>query len=297
MKLISVVIPVLNRANLIIRTLDSIAAQNLSSCSIIVVDNGSTDGTQEVVLRWAEAHRNNALDLSLLIEPRKGAALARNTGLRAVRTPWVMFFDSDDVMLTGHLAAISSTIEANPGTDIIGFDTRNASGKRLLFATDHWNILFRGSMATQRWAARTSLVRRAGGWNEKLSVWDDIDLGARLLTFNPKVSKMNSKPAVIVYESPDSITDRESNLDSEAILNALDSLKQSLPQLQPDIPFKIAIVAGLNRRNNPEASNRLLSKAIQMQPQSEHKIRFVWQLAQFNPPGITHITKKIIRFR
>lgn len=297
MKLISVVIPVLNRADLIIRTLDSIAAQDLSSCSIIVVDNGSTDGTREAVLRWAEAHRNDALDLILLHEERKGAAVARNTGLRAVRTPWVMFFDSDDVMLQGHLAAISSTIEANPGTDIIGFDTRNSSGKRLIFATDPWDILFRGGMATQRLAARTSLVRRAGGWNEDLSVWDDIELGARMLALNPKVVKISSGPSVVVYKSPDSITAREERLDAEAILGALDRLRDSLPVLTPAIPFKIAIVAGLNKRNNPETSRFLLGRATEMLPDSRHKIRLVWRLAQLNPPGITHITKKFINFR
>lgn len=288
MKLISIVIPVLNRASLIVRTLDSIAGQNLSECSIFVVDNGSTDGTQDAVLRWAEAHR---ADLTLLSESQPGASAARNRGLSAVKTPWVMFFDSDDIMRPGHLEAIYNAIETHPLYDIIGFDVKHYTGKRLIFDTNPWNILFRGSMATQRWVARTGLVREADAWNENLSVWDDIELGARIVALLPLAVKIHNAPGVEWQETPESITSRERNLDRHAILSALNAIEKALPELKPVIPFKIAIVAGINYRNNPESSRALLNDAIAMNRQSQRKLNFIWHLARLRIPGITHLIR------
>ncbi len=294
MKLISVVIPVLNRAELILRTLDSIAGQTGCQFAVIVVDNGSDDGTPEAVHRWAEAHRDGSLSITLLSETTPGAAAARNRGLVAVRTPYVMFFDSDDRMLPGHMARVCAALEAYPEADIIGWDTVNSTGKRLVFAADPWDLLFRGGMATQRWAARTSAVRRAGGWNPSLSLWDDIELGARLLAPKPAVVKLEGEPTVEVTLRPDSITMREHSLDSQALLSALDAMAVGLPELKPLVPFKIAIVAGNNARRNPSEARKLLAHAITLAPQHKHKLTLIWQLARTNIPGITHITKRLI---
>ena len=78
---ISIIIPVYNRASLVIRTLDSIAAQTLQPDRIIVVDNNSSDGSYDAVKRWMDAYSGTAR-CTLLTERKPGAAAARNKGLR-----------------------------------------------------------------------------------------------------------------------------------------------------------------------------------------------------------------------
>ncbi len=137
-------------------------------------------------------------------------------------------------------------------------------------------------------------MRRAGGWNPSLSLWDDIELGARLLAPKPAVVKLEGEPTVEVTLRPDSITMREHSLDSQALLSALDAMAVGLPELKPLVPFKIAIVAGNNARRNPSEARKLLAHAITLAPQHKHKLTLIWQLARTNIPGITHITKRLI---
>ena len=119
--IVTVVVPVYNRASLALRTLDSIAAQQ--PCPrLIVVDNNSTDCTFEAVSRWAELRRSEEFPIEVTVETAKGAAAARQKGLTMVETPYVMFFDSDDEMLPGHIRRFVEAADSHPKADIIGWD-------------------------------------------------------------------------------------------------------------------------------------------------------------------------------
>ena len=297
MKMITVVVPVFNRADLILTTLDSIVDSAMEPFDLIVVDNNSTDGSAQVVSRWAEAHRDSSVHITLLHEAQQGASAARNRGLAAVKTPWVMFFDSDDIMLPGHVQRVIDAIKINPNVDIIGWNVVNSDGKKLVFATDPWNILFRGSMATQRYCCRTELLRAVGGWNTAVSLWDDIELGSRLVARNPKAVKLCGKPTVRTIVRPDSISNVEANLDLRPIVTALEAMKTALPALASMTPFKKAIVAGVNHAADRQKSRQLLDSAVQDMPRQRKQLRFIWNLAKLKPPGITHITKLFITQR
>ena len=101
---ISIVVPSYNRADLIAATIQSLQQQNYHSYEIIVVDDGSTDNTEEVVKNLAIAKtvyikKNNA---------ERGAA--RNFGARIARGEYVNFFDSDDLALPNHLMEAANSI-------------------------------------------------------------------------------------------------------------------------------------------------------------------------------------------
>ncbi|MCM1297506.1 MAG: glycosyltransferase family 2 protein, partial [Muribaculaceae bacterium] len=187
MKILTIVIAVFNRCRLIERTLDSMSDGN--NCHdrfrIIVVDNGSTDSTKEVVARWIDRHPD--IDTTLTEESRRGAAAARNAGLRLVDTDYVMFFDSDDIVLSGFIDRLVNRLESEPMTDIIGWDIdmekSDGSHRRCRFSNGNYikNHLIHAILATQCFAASTRLVKEAGGWDETLPAWKDYELGARLL--------------------------------------------------------------------------------------------------------------------
>ncbi len=86
----SIIIPAYNRGKLLKIALNSVFAQTFSDYEVIIVDDGSTDGTKEIV---SAAKRKN---LSYVYQENQGPAAARNRGLKAARGRFVCFLDSDD---------------------------------------------------------------------------------------------------------------------------------------------------------------------------------------------------------
>jgi glycosyltransferase involved in cell wall biosynthesis len=93
---VSVVIPAYNRAGVISRAIKSTLAQSHKSLDVIVVDDGSTDDTAEIVRSFQE---NDTRIRYLRHSSNKGAQAARNTGARAATGTWIAFLDSDDYFL------------------------------------------------------------------------------------------------------------------------------------------------------------------------------------------------------
>jgi glycosyltransferase involved in cell wall biosynthesis len=87
--LVSVIIPVYNRDYCIRRAIDSVLAQTFKDYELIVVDDGSTDKSVEVIKIYGDA-------VQLITQKNAGSAAARNTGVRAARGRWIAFLDSDD---------------------------------------------------------------------------------------------------------------------------------------------------------------------------------------------------------
>lgn len=111
---VGVVIPVWNRAGLVVRCLESIRAQTCAPQSVVVVDDGSTDGTADSVDAWIREH-GGALGAVLLRQPNGGAAAARNAGLAAIGdVPLVAFLDSDDCWPPDFLERAATALGSQP---------------------------------------------------------------------------------------------------------------------------------------------------------------------------------------
>src|SRR5262245_6573152 len=102
MDLVSVVIPTFNRGGLVERTISSVLRQSYECVEVIVVDDGSTDGTAKIVEGLA---RRDARIRCFRHGHNKGAQAARNTGIRAAKGKWIAFLDSDDQWLPNGLEA------------------------------------------------------------------------------------------------------------------------------------------------------------------------------------------------
>jgi glycosyltransferase involved in cell wall biosynthesis len=104
---IGVVIPTYNRAGLLGETLDAVLAQHPAPADVIVVDDGSTDDTPDLLAGYGARVRHIPIANS-------GDMVARNVGLHAAATPLVAFCDSDDVWQPGFLAAMLAHWQAEP---------------------------------------------------------------------------------------------------------------------------------------------------------------------------------------
>jgi glycosyltransferase involved in cell wall biosynthesis len=120
--LVSVVIPAYNRATVLRRAIDSVLRQSFGDFEIIVVDDGSTDGTA------AEASRCTDPRLSVLrLDANRGAAAARNSGIRAAAGALIAFLDSDDEWLPQKLERQVAALQRAPA-------------KVLLSTTGYWML-------------------------------------------------------------------------------------------------------------------------------------------------------------
>lgn len=203
---ITIVIPVKNREVLILRCLDSVAAQTVMPAEVIVVDNGSTDGTVSAVESWGALHPD--IPLRILSESTPGAAAARNKGLDSVKTEYVYFLDSDDEMLPSLLQKSSAAIGE---ADLICWKAvcigLNGKKRQKPFHIHHLihRQFYNAVLSTQVYLARTSLIREVGKWNEKALVWNDWELGIRIAIAGPKCKSLPEN-LIVIHSQADSIT-------------------------------------------------------------------------------------------
>ena len=116
----SVVIPTYNRANLIVNTLDSIFNQKLEEevifYEVIVVDDGSTDNTKEVIEKIYLDETSDKFEprLRYFQKNNEERSAARNFGIAKAKGNYILFFDSDDFMQSHHLQTLYTAITNNP---------------------------------------------------------------------------------------------------------------------------------------------------------------------------------------
>ena len=108
--MLSVVIPLFNKASTIARALDSVATQTDPPEEVIVVDDGSTDEGPEIVSRYLERYPH----WRLVRKDNGGVSSARNCGLEIAKQQHVCLLDADDVWLANHSATIKAMIAAHP---------------------------------------------------------------------------------------------------------------------------------------------------------------------------------------
>ena len=111
---VSVILPTYNRASFLSQAFASIQAQSLNDWELIVVDDGSTDGTEAMV---RELLRPLGARGVLVSQPNRGAYGARNRGLEVATGRYVALFDSDDVWLPDYLSTCVNLLDAHPDVD------------------------------------------------------------------------------------------------------------------------------------------------------------------------------------
>jgi glycosyltransferase involved in cell wall biosynthesis len=175
---ISVVIPSYNTGALLRETLDSVLAQSRPAHEIIVVDDGSTDDTAEIVRGYGSVR--------YIWQQNQGQANARNTGIEAATGSWVALLDSDDLFLPDRLRSAAEAIEANPRLVAVysAFDFYYSDGARSFFpvfpARNLWPALrYRSPILPSTATILRSALLALGGFRKVLI--EDWDLWFRMV--------------------------------------------------------------------------------------------------------------------
>jgi glycosyltransferase involved in cell wall biosynthesis len=187
MSKVSVIIPTFNRAGCITKAVDSVLAQTYPNYEIIVVDDGSTHNTREVLQPYLDR-------IHYIFQPNAGVSAARNTGIRAASSDLIAFLDSDDKWLPRKLevqlplmaderVVLSFTnlaVVDSRGNRQHGFETRIKDQELItsplaLIATENHPWVHLGASIV-----RHSVLRKVGMFNERIRVAEDSQLIYRL---------------------------------------------------------------------------------------------------------------------
>ena len=171
--IVSVVIPAYNAARFIERTLETVRIQTFQGHETVVVDDGSIDGTSDVVQAYLSRHGMNG---RLLRQENRGMAAARNTGMRAANGTYVALLDSDDLWYPEKLAVVMGEFDRHPGADLICHDENisrdgkilRVSRRRLPRGNLYEALLFGGNLLSPS----ATIVKResalaVGGFDER----------------------------------------------------------------------------------------------------------------------------------
>jgi glycosyltransferase involved in cell wall biosynthesis len=182
---VSVVIPAFNRASVVGNALQSVLGQSFQELEIIVVDDGSRDGTAEAVRQIAQSEARIRL---IRHEANRGAQAARNTGIRAALGEWIGFLDSDDTWVSSSLelrmaAARSRNVQV---VHSAGFVLRFGGGERETFEVPalsgnvYRQLLRAAGPVFQTLLVSAKALQAIGGLDEAIVAYQEWDTAIRL---------------------------------------------------------------------------------------------------------------------
>lgn len=297
---ISVIIPVYNRAHIVQRTLESVKSQTYRPVHLILVDNGSTDSSIDILNLFAKNNNSDDFKVTVSTESTPGACAARNKGLSLTDTEWVLFFDSDDVMGSTLLADYAAKIQENSeNLDIVMCrgDVLECDGSIREQPYYKCNLLcnqiLHSLLNPQRFIARKSIIMNCGAWNESLYGWNDWELGIRILCREPKVAFIDYKISVHVYAQVESITGidyaSKSHIFETSVDAACETIRNSnLPdkkRLLQLVEYKRLCLAALYTKEGSEKGKALYDKIMHSEPRSIVKCIFFPLLYRYVASG------------
>lgn len=265
--LVSVIIPTYNRSEFLPAAIVSASIQAQAKAEVLVVDDGSTDKTPQVL----ETFRNT---LRIFTQPHKGLSAARNLGLANASGEYVVFLDSDDLLLPEKICIQSRILDAHPEiasvysrwktTQVDGTSFRDAG-------VDHAphtlpTLLCRPIAVIHAYLFRTAILRALGGFDEKLAACEDWDLQLRLALAGYRFAFCPEVTAIYRLHSENMSHDVNLMLSNGFRVIEKAMCSSSLPQKYRDAKAVIQCIEFLEvarrcfSRSNPRAAQLVLER-------------------------------------
>ena len=198
---VSVVIPAWNAAGFIEKTLATVAAQTFKDFEIVVIDDGSSDATKDVVERFL---KDKGLRGRCIRQENKKIAGARNAGIKAAEAELIAFLDHDDLWFPEKLEAVLREFDSHPEADLLCHDENIIKDGKLvrvshngpLVGDMYEKLLFGGNaLSPSATTVRKAKLLEAGLFREdpEFNTVEDYDLWMRLA----RVCRMRFLPRVL----------------------------------------------------------------------------------------------------
>lgn len=246
-EIVSIIIPVYNVADYLKECLDSVLNQTYKNFEIIIVNDGSTDNSKEIILKYKKNHPN----ISVIDQENQGLSEARNAGLRIAKGKYIYFLDSDD-KIHDSLLEKCITIFKKYNVDLINFGYESFIGKQVIKQNKILgdSIILSGYDFFKK-SAEESLGHNFNVWSymykkdflikNKLKfvkglIYEDSELFVRILMKNPKIYILNDH--LYSYRlREDSITSAKHYslnylTSTNIIINTYKSFMKQVPELE-----------------------------------------------------------------
>ncbi len=187
---LSVIIPLYNKRNSLRSCIQSVLNQTYGNFEIIIVDDGSTDGSQEIVKEFTDSR------IRFERKENAGVSSARNRGIQLAKNPWIAFLDADDIWIESHLETLVRLSQSEPlalvlSTSIDSFTNSQELEDKLKVESKEFNHYLIKDLhkdwldKKQVICSSSALVHiscfvRVGYFREDLIKGEDTDLWARL---------------------------------------------------------------------------------------------------------------------
>ena len=207
--LLSVIVPAWNAAGTLRVALDSLLAQTMPRWEAIVVDDGSTDGTAQIVSEYAARDER----FRLVQQVNGGLSAARNAGIRLATSPWLHFLDADDWMAPTAFERMVSVLAADPTLDAVHCGwARVAEDGRTIAESRCWQVgdLFaafavRCAIAVHACLVRRSLVVEIEGFDARFRITQDWVLWQRIARRGARWGRVSDTLAYYAFR-PESLS-------------------------------------------------------------------------------------------
>ncbi|MFQ5784551.1 MAG: glycosyltransferase family 2 protein [Alphaproteobacteria bacterium] len=211
--LVSAVIPAYNASGTILRALESVRIQDYEPIEVIVVDDGSADGTGDLVA----SYEGRGIRL-ITLDRNQGECGAMNVGIREAKGEYIAFLDADDEWLEGKITRQVEQLQANPRLSFVVCDSMlvgrdgsisepSADDCPMVEGAEAWRrLLLCSFVAKPCVVARRSTLLALDGFNPALSVAGDQEMWIRLALAG-EVGCIR-KPLVRVHDTPGSLMSR-----------------------------------------------------------------------------------------
>jgi glycosyltransferase involved in cell wall biosynthesis len=188
--LVSVIVPVYNRENLVGMTIDSILAQTYPDIEVIAINDGSTDGSLAVLKTYADSHPGKVV---IVDQQNSGQVRARNNGIKHSRGEYIAFLDSDDTWAPQKLAKQLVLFNGDIGLVYCGIHEVDPNGKVLHTVSCEQNLrgyIYQQLLVKNRMTGGTVVVSRtalesAGLFDESFQAAENWDLWIRIARLFP----------------------------------------------------------------------------------------------------------------
>jgi glycosyltransferase involved in cell wall biosynthesis len=197
--LVSVVIPTFNRAKQAIAAIESVLAQTYPNFEIVIVDDGSTDGSNLEIQRFIDQRTDSGHQILFVRQPNQGASVARNTGISKAHGEYIAFLDSDDIWLPEKLEYQLQALERfksecgvcftdarlvnNSGLDVSSFQAHRRNYQQVMGIEQDASKLLAESFSgfwVSSLLVRADIARQIGGFSPDISFVEDRDFHFRL---------------------------------------------------------------------------------------------------------------------